>query len=490
MASSAGAVAPTFEPARALAVGGSAGNVAVADVNRDGRDDLVVASSPGISVLLGAGGGRFGAPVHFSDGTFSAVAVAVADFNGDGKPDVAAEDGADEQMAILLGDGAGGFGSPTRSATPSGPSSIPRTGDFNRDGHADIATLASGATFYEGRVSVLLGDGAGHLGSPINSSTGPSPADLATGDFNRDGITDAVTANSAAGGPPGPAVSVLHGDGSGAFTLGQSLSPTARPERLAVGRFDGDSYDDVAVLDVSPGHYFEPDVSVSTTHAGTGLSEVTKYPLSFTGQAIVSGDFNRDGHRDLLVEGDGHSAVLLGDGTGRFQGPVGVGASDGNGLATGDFNQDGKPDLVSWDGVQGVVSVRLNSTRPAGPAKPVRPKPGRPPADVRAPRLSHLGFSRARFRVSRRGTIVGFRLSEPARVRFTVQRRTRRGHYRRIKGAFRISASKGRWRFTFHGIVGGKALGPGRYRLTATATDAAGNHSITGYRRFRILHKH
>ena len=149
-------------------------------------------------------------PVSFAAGTnFAAggypVSVAVGDFNGDGKQDLAtANHDSPGSVSILLGDGAGGFGPATNFSVGNGPTSV-TVGDFNGDGNQDLA-IANDIT---NDVSILLGDGAEGFGPATNFGAGTTPASVAVGDFNGDGKQDIVVANLGSNN-----VSILLGDGA------------------------------------------------------------------------------------------------------------------------------------------------------------------------------------------------------------------------------------------------------------------------------------
>src|SRR5208337_2213609 len=179
--------------------------MAAGDFNGDGKLDLAVVnncSTPGaaipnyigndVTILLGNGDGTFtpapGSPVPVGNCPYG---VAVADFNGDGKLDVAVANSSDNTVSILLGNGDGTFtpapGSPV--AVGNAPMAL-AVGDFNRGGKLDLAA----ANFNDNSVSILLGDGTGRFapapGSPMTISVGNPPYTIAAGDFDSDGKLD------------------------------------------------------------------------------------------------------------------------------------------------------------------------------------------------------------------------------------------------------------------------------------------------------------
>src|SRR5271157_1234108 len=151
----------TPAPGSPFAAGSYPASVAVADFNGDGRLDLAVANegSHNVTVLLGNGTGGFtAAPGSPFPAGSSPISVAVGDFNGDGKPDLAIANEGGNNVTVLLGNGTGGFTAAPGSPFPVGtqPESV-AVGDFNGDGKPDLAI----ANARSNTVTVLLGNGTG-----------------------------------------------------------------------------------------------------------------------------------------------------------------------------------------------------------------------------------------------------------------------------------------------------------------------------------------
>ncbi|HMZ22333.1 MAG TPA: FG-GAP-like repeat-containing protein, partial [Blastocatellia bacterium] len=123
----------------------------------------------------------FTGPTNFSAGS-GTQALAVGDFNGDGKLDFATANNTAGTVSIRLGDGAGSFSGTTNVSVGSGPLHV-AVGDFNGDGKLDFASANNGA----GTVSIRLGDGVGNFSGTTNVSVGAGPSSVAVGDFNGDG---------------------------------------------------------------------------------------------------------------------------------------------------------------------------------------------------------------------------------------------------------------------------------------------------------------
>jgi acetyl esterase/lipase len=183
----------TFESTKSVSVRGQPTSVAAADLNGDGFPDLVVTlfASPQpskLSLLLGNGDGSFRPPQTIAVGV-APMSAAVADFNGDGIPDLAVANSQSDNVSILLGKGDGTFASAQNYLVAGYPQSI-TVGDFNGDGIPDLVTAG-----WMAAVSVLLGNGDGTFQVSRDFEAGALPVAVALGDFNGDGRADLVVAD-------------------------------------------------------------------------------------------------------------------------------------------------------------------------------------------------------------------------------------------------------------------------------------------------------
>jgi VCBS repeat protein len=340
--------------------GGDAASVATGDFNGDGHADLAVYAqnmfgSPTAGVLnifAGKGDGTFRTPLTSLTGGHGGVGnvVAVADFNHDGKLDLAF--GSGDAISIRLGLGNGKFQSPVNYPAH-GVTSI-TLGDFNGDGISDLAVNSSNYNDYRFPGQILLGnsDGTFHLGADLPTNIGS----LVAGDFNNDGKPDLAISFRTGG------VGIMLGTGDGAFQP-VSVLRKGQGNSLVVADFNRDGNLDVAAVGGTPS--FATFLSIYFGN-GDGTLQVTKNKWiragAFPGGAATA-DFDGDGNTDLVITlTDGTIALLEGDGTGNFRpesfhpGGYGMGAP-----VVADVDGNGTPDLVFIDGHEATVSVLLNA---------------------------------------------------------------------------------------------------------------------------------
>src|SRR5215813_6425438 len=358
----AAAQAVSFGPKTDFGTGGGPHSVAVGDFNGDGSLDLAVANAGTVSILLGTGTGSFGANTDFGTGADSenllypsSASVAVGDFNGDGKLDLAVANFSGT-VSILLGTGTGSFGAKTDFNTAGGDSVA--VGDFNGDGKLDLAVAN-----FSGTVSILLGTGTGSFGAKTDFPDGDTPSSVAAGDFNGDGKLDLAVANYY-----GDTVSILLGTGTGSFGANTDFPAGATPSSLTVGDFNSDGKLDLAVGGGPGGVIFDTRNTVSIL-LGTGTGSFgpkTDFDTGTSPLSVAVGDFNRDGNLDLAVanfESNNTVSILLGMGTGSFGAKTDFGTgSSPYSVAVGDFNGDGKLDLAVANYYSATVSILLNTS--------------------------------------------------------------------------------------------------------------------------------
>ncbi len=339
--------------------------VAVADLNGDGNPDLVVAdqncaggctANGKVSVLLANRAGTgFRPPVVYDSGGQWCSSVAVADVNGDGKPDLVVTNLHGETggpVGVLLGNGDGTF-QPVVTYGSGGQADSIAVADVNGDGKADLIVA-----FNSTHVEVFLGNGDGtfQTGVPYSASGARS---VAVADLNHDGKLDLVVAGSDGGNPSVGIVSVLLGIGDGTFqpavTYDTGVSAGGWANSVAIADFDGDGKPDLVVA-----NYPDNTVGVLLGKGDGTFQPVTLYDSGASlAASVAAADLNGDGRPDIVVGNSNNgAAVLLGNGDGSFEPALmlNVGTTS---VAIADINRDGRPDVVVSNGA--AVSVIVNN---------------------------------------------------------------------------------------------------------------------------------
>jgi hypothetical protein len=345
--------APDFVSPQVFDAGGAALKIAVGDFNQDGKLDAV-AINAGFSVLFGKGDGTFRPPVSYTTPS-TPVSLAVGDFNNDGFPDVAI--GTLQGVTIYINRGDGMFQAGANIASAAIGTIV--VGDFNGDHNQDLvlapsSSSDSGSDF----VYVFLGNGDGTFRSLGGYRAGGCPQAMASGDFNNDGKLDvAFTINQHCAVNGGKfAVSILLGNGDGSFGAPIETSAGARVlGGIAVADFNHDGNLDVAIENNQPQpNGFLGNVEVFFGNGDGTLQHWQAYLIDQEPACLITADFNGDGNPDLAAcSQNGDVDVLYGKGNGQFQRAQDYQAGPGNGIwaiAAGDFNGEGLPDILTPSG--------------------------------------------------------------------------------------------------------------------------------------------
>jgi large repetitive protein len=370
--------------------------ITVGDLNGDHKPDLIIfdlngtANGSPLLTLLGNGDGTFQKPwisPFLFGGDALDIGVEIGDFNQDGHLDlVAGYDWAYGEreggiIGVLLGNGDGTFQAPVLIAGGGRPLAV---GDYNGDGKLDIASVDGIATLdssgqYLGHLYIYLGNGDGTFQAPIAYATvtteGAGLGFLAAGDFNSDGKLDLALTNYPLG-----TVSVYLGNGDGTFQPPVDYPTCSYPMHVVARDFAGQGKLDLAMTCAFSWGGLSALVTLLGNGDGTFKAPITNplglpipnydSNLGFGGAyPIIPGDFNHDGKIDLAMPTAsyltyaGSAAVFLGNGDGTFA-PATLYTTGLNTdfLGKGDFNGDGKTDLAAVNYNTRNVSILLNST--------------------------------------------------------------------------------------------------------------------------------
>jgi hypothetical protein len=305
----------TFQAARRFDLPLTAVSLAVSDVNKDGKQDVVVVGSTDVCVLLGNGDGTLaGSSCFIPQPGINPTRVTASDVNGDGKPDLVLTFAPGYApwwpVEVLLGNGDGTF----QTSSAYHPLPFPITfsvtaADVNGDGKPDLLAVTDLSIVY-----VLLGNGDGTFQTPVGYASGKNTTSLAVGDLNDDGKPDLVVGNNCATKGCNE-IGVLLGNGDGTFQPVTSYAPNGGPTfSVAVADVNGDGR-----LDVLAGLDLGADSSTASALLGNGDGTLQS-PVDFTLNPaypyvtwIATADVNGDLRPDLIAVNGRHIEVLLND---------------------------------------------------------------------------------------------------------------------------------------------------------------------------------
>ncbi len=350
-------------------------SVAIADFNKDGHPDLVVANQIDgtLSILFGNGDGTFqpvattctaptcialaGVTAGTTTTATSPSAVVTGDFNDDGNPDIAVTDMANSRVLVLLGNGDGTFQPPVAYPTGSNPVALVAQ-DFDGDGQPDLAIVNQGDGKTASVVSVLVGNKVnnvqnGTFGTKIDYPVGVEPSAITTADFNTDNVIDLAVTNKVDN-----TTSILLGKGDGTFGAQRTFVTGNGPAGIATADFNNDGHADLAITNETDG-----TVSVVLGSGDGTFLTPTVYTAGSGPVGIVASNFT-GASADLAIADQAANVVdiLINNGDGTFNAPISL--PTGNApvaLAAADLNADGAIDLVTANNTSASVSVTLNT---------------------------------------------------------------------------------------------------------------------------------
>jgi hypothetical protein len=394
-----------FLPAVTYSTGGhNPYSVAMADLNGDHNVDMVIANqgnftSGSVSVLMGNGDGTFQPATLYDSGAELAYSVAIADVNGDGKPDLVVGESCDGSdctkggVGVFIGNGDGTFQPVVIYALKSAAFYGARVAvaDVNGDGKLDVAVSMAGDVCCRlGVVDVLLGKGNGSFQKATEYFSGGynGPGSVAIGDVNGDGKADLVVVNycsTACQFPPAEGlVGVLLGNGDGTFQSPVTYDSGGQGSiSVAIANLKPNSAPDLVVTSCGsdacgPGGH-GGTVAVLLNNGDGTFQAAKAYPAGTSPYSVVVADVNNDGKLDVVASNwgtpdfgsnAGAVTILLGKGNGQLApgATYPSGGAESPSVAVVDLNGDGKLDIAlacvddSLEGTEGVASILINDT--------------------------------------------------------------------------------------------------------------------------------
>lgn len=362
-AGSAGACSDRlFEPARNIPVGLRPIDIATADLNSDGKADLVtlnqIAEYPlvegSVNVLLGHGDGTFDNSEQ-SGPRRNPTALALGDFDGDGHEDmVVTHSTVVDRTTLALGRGDGSFAAASELLVTGESQTDVAIGDVNNDGRPDIVVTNQ----YTHDLTLLLNEGWGGFRSIAIASTA-QPQRVVIGDLDHDGAPDLVVGVWSLS---GTRVIPMRGSGLGGFAAFPALDPDVFPAGLGVADFDRDGHPDLVIAGTNAVQLLRGRPQILEYDAGVSWA----IDGGTTGLAIA--DFDLDGSLDVAVTclNSAQIEVLFGAQDATFPRRMRFDVETHPiALVAADFNGDGWPDLAVSNRGSNSVSVLLGSARRA-----------------------------------------------------------------------------------------------------------------------------
>jgi hypothetical protein len=359
------ATAQSFVLSSTNIVGMNPFSVLAADINGDGKMDLVSGQYglQTLTFLTNNGNGTFSfCSTNGLNGGAYPFGVVSADFNGDGKSDVVClHEALSDHLTMLTNDGTGYFCEAYSFNTDSFPPTSICAADVNGDGNPDLIVAHS----YFAALTILTNDGLGNLVLSSTNSVGSGPVCVVAVDVNGDHKIDLITANQGTYPEYAGSITVLTNDGSGSFVFNASYAMPTSLSCLVAADVNGDGHADLITANADPlAGTYQGIITVLTNNGGGVFGSNAVYVAGQKTASLAAADMNGDGKMDLIcANGDDNNVmVLTNDGRGIFA----ISSTNSTGpeplaLAVADLTGDGKPDVICANSWNTTLTVLLNS---------------------------------------------------------------------------------------------------------------------------------
>jgi hypothetical protein len=347
-----------FSHAVAYAAGTSPTSIAAADLDRDGVADLAVNDPVAsvVSILLGNGDGTFPSRITSPMLADGPQFLLISDINDNGVPDLATCDGTSTNVYVMLGLSGGSFGAPALSTVPLAPRMF-AVADLDGDTVGDLVTAN------EGNDSISTRRGAGNTFGPGGGSSDfavqDRPRCIAAADLNHDGKQDFIVGNAGS-----DSVTCVAGNTNLSLSvIDHHSSGGTEPLSIAVGDFDRNGWDDVAMVNGGDPPNNAANVAIRLGQGAGAFGAFVPTDLHDGAISVATADLDSDGTLDLAIScfDTNEVAVLFGAGDGTFGGPTYYSVPAGpSGLAISDLDADGRPDIAVACQLADSVAVLMN----------------------------------------------------------------------------------------------------------------------------------